>query len=59
MNASLQNSVRKLLAIWDEVDAEICSEFNDIEQHIGGGHVVQRDTFQVIAINGLMRSLHH
>jgi hypothetical protein len=47
-NVSLQNAVRKLLAVWREIEDEICAEFNDIEQHVGGGYVVQIDTFEVI-----------
>ena len=47
-SAGIQSAVKKLLLIWEDIEDEIYSEFNDIEQHIVGGHVVHIDTFEVI-----------
>lgn len=45
---NLQNSVNKLIALWDKVEESLIEEFANLEQEVGGNQIVHFDTFEEI-----------
>jgi hypothetical protein len=47
----LHLAVQRLVSLWSIVGESLRTEFNDIEQNVGGGHVVSVETFKVCRLS--------